>query len=135
MGRGEGGAPELLIFSLSSPVLVFVCLLVFLCLSPGSFLFSFFCSSRDLLPQFLPAFYSFFHFFCSFSFLYPLCLAFSFFFFVFLPQSFLSSSSVSWVFSPSLQPTFDFSVLLCIYRARWVGNGRYAEGRPPLRHP
>jgi len=91
MGRGEGGAPELLIFSLSSPVLVFVCLLVFLCLSPGSFLFSFSCSSRDLLPQFLPAFYSFFHFFCSFSFLYPLYLAFGSFFFVFLPQSFLSS--------------------------------------------
>jgi hypothetical protein len=26
-------------------------------------------------------------------------------------------------------------VLLCLYRARRVGNGRYAEGRPLLRRP
>jgi hypothetical protein len=94
--------PELLVFRSSSLVLVFVCLLVFLCLSPRSFLFSFFCSFRDLLPQFLPTFYSFFHFFCSFSFLYPLCLAFGSFFFLCFSPSLLCLPPLSPGFFPRL---------------------------------
>ena len=39
--------------------------------------------------------------------------------------------SVSWIFFP----TFCSSVLLGLYRARRVDNGRQAEGRPPLRRP
>jgi hypothetical protein len=136
MGRGEGGAPWVTRLPLVVPCPRF-------CLSSGFslfipkvlsvFLFLFFSWPSPPVPPYVLFLLSFFLFFFV-----PLSSLFSlrlFFFLVFLPQSFVSSSSVSWVFSPSLQSTFDFSVLLCLYRARRVGNGRYAEGRPLLRRP